>query len=685
MVLVSSGVKIAEESINVQLEGARLSRKHIKIMLISGMSFFTDAYDLFIIGIVLLMITPIFHLTALQIGITASAALFGAVIGPLLFGFIGDKFGRKYSYWITVTLLIIAALGSSTAISYIQLIAWRFLLGIAIGGDYPLSATIVAEYANKDDRGKLIASTFAMQGFGIIAGIAIAFILVYSHVPIGIAWRILLAAGAIPSITILYARTKLMETPLYSMSKGKLADAKKALVSVAGNRIPQFAAKSPAVKNSEEFGDAHMQKKISFKEFARKRWKIMLGTSLSWFLLDISYYGTTIFTPYLTTFFGFNGLLSSTTTTALILLFAAVPGYWIAVALIDKQGRKSMQAIGFLIMGIAFVTLFFFGAKILAFSDVLFFFIYGLTFLFTNYGPNTTTYVYPVELYPTQLRARGHGLAATSGKFGAALSTLFFPLIIVSIGKYGLIGLLGIVAIMGFIVTVTLLPETKKKPLSETSGEYELLLVTSTLSEDFRKLMQNISSGMQNLNKLFSDTGKRKEYFKKIKSEEHAADTHVHSIMDYLATSPTIKFGYRDVSHLASRLDDIMDSEEAVAARMDIYKITKVENDMRKLLKATEQCINQIIESVNVLERLQYDKSTFPEIEKLRIKASKYENDADEILRSSLSRLMQSHDTKYIIKYKEIYEHLESISDRCIDALDVVGDIALRYIHGIES
>ena len=54
-------------------------------------------------------------------------------------------------------------------------------------------------------------------------------------------------------------------------------------------------------------------------------------------------------------------------------------------------------------------------------------------------------------------------------------------------------------------------------------------------------------------------------------------------------------------------------------------------------------------------------------------------------MRSSLSRLMQSHDTKYIIKYKEIYEHLESISDRCIDALDVVGEIALRYIHGVES
>lgn len=685
MILVSSGVKIAEESIKAQLEGAKLSRKHIKIMLISGMSFFTDAYDLFIIGIVLLMITPIFHLTTLQIGITASAALFGAVIGPLLFGFIGDKFGRKYSYWITVTLLIIAALGSSTAISYIQLIAWRFLLGIAIGGDYPLSATIVAEYANKDDRGKLIASTFAMQGFGIIAGIAIAFILVYSHVPISIAWRILLAAGAIPSVTILYARTKLMETPLYSISKGKLAAAKQALGSVTGDVISATTAKNPYLKTAKRNGDADVQEKIRIGDFVRKRWKIILGTSLSWFLLDISYYGTTIFTPYLTTFFGFSGLMSSTTTTALILLFAAVPGYWIAVALIDRQGRKSMQAVGFLIMGIAFITLFFFGAKILAFSDVLFFIIYGLTFLFTNYGPNTTTYVYPVELYPTQLRARGHGLAATSGKFGAALSTLFFPLIIVNIGKYGLIGLLGIVAIMGFIVTVILLPETKKRPLGETSGEYELLLVTSTLSEDFRKMMQNISNGMRNLDMLFSDMKKRKEYFKLIKLEEHAADTHVHSIMDYLATSPIMKFGYRDVAHLASRLDDIMDSEEAVAARMDIYDITKVEGDMLKLLEVTRQCIDQIVESVNVLEELQYNKSAFPEIERLRIKASKYENDADEILRSSLSRIIKSHDTKYIIKYKEIYEHLESISDRCIDALDVVSDIALRYMHGLKS
>ncbi|MCL5008453.1 MAG: MFS transporter, partial [Candidatus Marsarchaeota archaeon] len=95
-------------SIN-KLEGERFSKSHIRIMLIAGMGFFTDAYDLFIIGIVLLMIKPIFNLSATQIGLVASAALFGAVIGPVIFGSIGDRFGRRPVYWITIVILIIGA------------------------------------------------------------------------------------------------------------------------------------------------------------------------------------------------------------------------------------------------------------------------------------------------------------------------------------------------------------------------------------------------------------------------------------------------------------------------------------------------------------------------------------------------------------------------------------------------
>ena len=108
-------------------EGASLNRSHLRIMFISGMSFFTDAYDLFVIGVVLIMIRGIFNLTPLQIGLLASSALFGAAIGPGIFGYIGDKIGRRYTYWITIIILIIGAIGSAFSSGFVILFVWRVL------------------------------------------------------------------------------------------------------------------------------------------------------------------------------------------------------------------------------------------------------------------------------------------------------------------------------------------------------------------------------------------------------------------------------------------------------------------------------------------------------------------------------------------------------------------------------
>ncbi|EQD66751.1 General substrate transporter, partial [mine drainage metagenome] len=431
-------------------------------MLIAGMSFFTDAYDLFVIGVAILLLIPAFHMDALQTGLLVSSALFGAVLGPVIFGLAGDKFGRKNTFWITVIILIVGALGSALSVNYIMLLFWRFVLGVGIGGDYPISSTIVAEYSNRRDRGKLISSTFAMQGFGIIAGVIIALSLFFANVPGNLIWRLLLGIGAIPVASILYYRLQFEETQWFKNAKSSLAHKPKG----NANRMTRGA-------------------------FFRKRWKVLAGTTISWFINDVTYYGTTIFTPYLVGMFGFSGLLAATKTSAVVLVLFAVPGYWIAVALIDKEGRKPIQYIGFLVTGVAFLVLALAGRYILALSSVLFFFIYGLTFFFTNYGPNTTTYVYPTELYPTQYRATGHGLASMSGKLGAAISALLFPLLIVSIGKYALIGVLGTLSLVGFLTTVLLLPETKRRSLMETSGEMELGLVTTMLSDEFSSLISD--------------------------------------------------------------------------------------------------------------------------------------------------------------------------------------------------
>ncbi len=636
-----------------KIEDAKLNRKHMRIMLISGMSFFTDAYDLFIIGVVLLMVKELFNLGALQLGMLASIALFGAAIGPIIFGYVGDRIGRKYTYWVTIVILIIGAIGSALSFGFVELFLWRFILGIGIGGDYPLSATIVAEYANKNDRGKLVSSTFAMQGFGIIAGAVLAVALLTVHIPIQFAWRILLGFGAIPTLTILYARTKLGETPWYN-----LYTASSKTIAKAGKKLRSYAIKP--------------------RDLWYKNWKYIIGTSVAWFLLDVSYYGTSIFTPYLTTFLGYKGIFGPTLASALILVIAAVPGYWVAVALIDKEGRKPIQAIGFLMMGIFFIILALFGSSLLLLAPIAFFAIYGLTFFFSNYGPNTTTYVYPVELYPTQYRARGHGIAAMSGKLGAAISTLLFPIIIVSLGKYSLLGMLGVLAILGFIVTMTFLPETKRKSLTETSGENEILLITRMLGDEFDQLISHIDNGLALLGQRLDSKANNVEFFKKVKSEEHEADMNVHAILDYIANYGASSISYRDVAHLAERLDDIMDGIEAIASRFQIYEIGNPEPDMKRMEDATLKCFALVRKSVEMLN----DIGTDVVAESIRdnaIEASKYENMADELLRSALHRLMQGDDAKTIIKYKEIYENMEMLSDRCMDSIDVINDVVIRY------
>ncbi len=639
------------------LEESGLGRKQIRIMLIAGMSFFTDAYDLFVIGVAILLLIPAFHLDALQTGLLVSSALFGAVVGPVIFGIAGDKFGRKNTFWITVTILIVGAIGSALSVSYIMLLFWRFVLGVGIGGDYPVSSTIVAEYSNRRDRGKLISSTFAMQGFGIIAGVIIALTLFFANVPGGLIWRLLLGFGAIPVASVLYYRMKFEETQWFKSSKHAASETGRT-------------------------------KAITRKAFFRKRWKVLAGTTISWFINDVTYYGTTIFTPYLVGLFGFSGLLAATKTSAVVLVLFAVPGYWIAVSLIDREGRKPIQYIGFLVTGIAFLVLALAGRYILALSSVLFFFIYGLTFLFTNYGPNTTTYVYPAELYPTQYRATGHGLASMSGKLGAAISALLFPLLIVSIGKYALIGVLGGLSLVGFLLTVLLLPETKRRSLIETSGEMELGLVTTLLSDEFGSLIHDVDGASVALNKALvsgriADT---KKLFAVVKAKEHDADRYVHDIFDYITNVHVDSIAYLDISHLAKRLDDIIDTEEMVSSRLYLYGLHESDRYMQALGATIVESMKSVKAAVSKLSELQ--GASDEDISRIRSdimdlyrKCSKSENAADDILREALKDAMRGNDVKSIIKYKEIYEGLESVSDRCVDAMDVISDITLRYTY----
>ncbi|MGC8704942.1 MAG: MFS transporter [Athalassotoga sp.] len=446
------------EKIENYLDNAELGRHHFKAMFVSGMGFFTDAYDLFIIGIAIALIAPIWKLNSAQIGFLGSISLISALIGSVIFGRIADRFGRKTVYGVEAMIMAVGALLSAISPDFTWLLISRFLLGVGIGGDYPVSAVIMSEYSNKKDRGKLVGLVFSMQAVGLITGPLVALALLGLNITPDLSWRIMLGIGAIPALMVIYLRRKIPESPRYTAQV--LGDRKKALEDVG-----KFMNKRV---ESDKSSNVEKKRSSLIDFFTNKNLMITLfGTAGSWFLMDYAYYGNTISTPLvLNSISSSMSLETKTLYTLLIFVAFALPGYILSIALIDKIGRKTIQLIGFAVMGISFLL-------IGIFPEIerqiwLFFAIYGISYFFTEFGPNTTTFILPSELFPTEYRTTGHGISAGIGKVGAFVGTLLFPIIMAAIGFNSTFVIISVVSFAG-ILTTLVLKETKGESLEEVS------------------------------------------------------------------------------------------------------------------------------------------------------------------------------------------------------------------------
>ena len=150
---------------------------------------------------------------------------------------------------------------------------------------------------------------------------------------------------------------------------------------------------------------------------------------------------------------------------ALIFFVFAVPGYALAAKYVDKIGRKRLQKIGFLAITISYALI----GLVPAVTQLmpLFVMVYGLSFFFINFGPNTTTFLIPSEIYPTTIRAKAHGISAAVGKIGAFVGAFLLPNVLKHFGMHFVMAMMAVVSLAGFFITF-LLPEMKQKDLSAT-------------------------------------------------------------------------------------------------------------------------------------------------------------------------------------------------------------------------
>ncbi|PON41517.1 Phosphate permease [Parasponia andersonii] len=504
------------------LDVAKTQWYHFTAIVIAGMGFFTDAYDLFCISLVTKLLGRIYYtdLTkdkpgTLPPNVAAAVngvAFCGTLAGQLFFGWLGDKMGRKKVYGLTLLLMVVCSVGSGLSFSsdptavISTLCFFRFWLGFGIGGDYPLSATIMSEYANKKTRGAFIAAVFAMQGFGILGGGIVALIVsgafdsaysapAYIHDRAGsrvhqadYVWRIIVIFGAIPAALTYYWRMKMPETARYTALVAK--NAKQAAVDMSKVLQVELQADEERVEKLDQKNSYG----LFSKEFARRHGLHLVGTTTTWFLLDIAFYSQNLFQKDIFTAIGW--IPAANTMNAiyevfkiakaqtLIALFSTVPGYWFTVFFIDYMGRFAIQLMGFF-----FMTVFMFALAIpynhWKEHHIGFVIMYSLTFFFANFGPNATTFVVPAEIFPARLRSTCHGISAAAGKAGAIVGAFGFLYAAQDkdpsktdagyppgIGiKYALV-MLGVINFFGILFTL-LVPESKGKALEELTGENE--------------------------------------------------------------------------------------------------------------------------------------------------------------------------------------------------------------------
>ncbi|TFK46568.1 MFS general substrate transporter [Heliocybe sulcata] len=484
-----------------------LSYAEVKLLGIAGVGFFLDAYDLFIINPVATMLQYRLYgghaLPAGLQGFVKASANIGSVIGQFTFGFAADYFGRKAVYGKELMIIIVATIFSisdptgdlSPAGSLIWLGVWRIVLGIGIGGDYPMSASVSTDRARLRKRGTMLAYIFANQGWGSLVG-SLATIIVlacYKNVmdtkgevsKVDGVWRIIVGLSLIPAFGTLYQRLTLPEAKRFEAAREGADDesAFKQLEAAGDDRLHEkTGTKEMATVNTTgsgsdvEEGERGRSKALAAEKKAHWRdffvyfseWKharTLLGTCLCWFLLDIAFYGINLNQNVVLQQIGFDGssgsdwerLFKIGIGNLIITALGFVPGYYVTVLTIEVLGRKWIQIQGFL-MAALFLGIM--AGLFHSLSTAAFVVCFALLQFFFNFGANTTTYCYPAEVFPTRFRASAHGISAASGKAGAIISALVFNSLAEDIGTPAVLWIFFGCCLAGAVATL-LLPEVK--------------------------------------------------------------------------------------------------------------------------------------------------------------------------------------------------------------------------------
>ncbi len=440
-----------------RLENLPVGSFHYKLLVVTGLGWLFDSMDTGLISFVLPILAKEWGLSPEQVGWIGSVGLIGMALGAVLAGTIADKFGRKNVFAATVILYSVATGLCAVAWSYESLLTFRFLVGFGLGGELPVAATLMSEYAPTALRGRFIVLLESFWGLGWLVAALISYLLIPTF-----GWHIAFIIGALPALYVFLIRLHMPESIRYLLSKGKIEEARQIILTLEKKL---GVVSKPFQKDFVQ--EATPIFKLNVFTLWKKSFRVRtLMLWLTWFGIVFSYYGIFMWLPSIVFTQGFE--VVKTFEYVLIMTLAQLPGYFAAAWLVDVIGRRYTLSSFLLMSGIC---AYFFGNAATA-TELL---MWGAAMSFFNLGAWGVIYTYTPELYPTAIRALGSGWAAGFGRIGGMIAPMLVGILLAHGAPINFIFVMfaSVFAIISVIV-LSLGIESKKKSLEEIDATFKV-------------------------------------------------------------------------------------------------------------------------------------------------------------------------------------------------------------------
>lgn len=434
---------------STSIEDLQLNSFHWKIAFYSAGGPFCDGYILGIIAPALAVLTPQLGLSSLMVSLIGASTLVGIFFGGLVLGYVTDLVGRQTMYVLDLLTFVVASVLQFFVGEGWQLLVLRFVLGVAIGADYPIATALLTEFTPRRHRGLLLSINL----FFWWAGFAVAYVVGYFLVGMGEeSWRWMLASSALPAALVLLMRLGTPESPRWLASKGRVDEARAAVRAAFGEDadLGDLPPEPPQTSFWNIFRHGYAKRSIFVAAF--------------WLLQVTPLFAIFTFSPTILDAFNLGGGRSAYLGSAVIGLFA-LAGIVPAMFLVGSWGRRPILIWPFLITGIALLIL---GVapQSPAWVVVTLFVVFA-TF---NAGSSVLQWIYPNELFPTEVRATAMGFGTAASRIGAATGTFLLPLSLAEFGIGTTMILASLLCFAGFVMSWFLAPETRGLALAEASA-----------------------------------------------------------------------------------------------------------------------------------------------------------------------------------------------------------------------